>query len=97
MNRTFEIMPRKADAEFPEFQSSIYEPVGGLHNLICEVYVDSEAEYIKRCLNGHDDLLAALREIEAHHVEQNRIKGRDESHSRTLRIARAAIAKAGQP
>lgn len=40
------------------------------------------------------ELLAALIEIEVYHVEQNRIKGREESHSRTLRIARAAIAKA---
>jgi len=40
------------------------------------------------------DLLDALKEIEAHHVEQNRIKGREENRSTTLRIARAAIAKA---
>lgn len=42
------------------------------------------------------DMLAALLEIEAHHVEQNRIKGRDESRSATLRIARTAIEKATQ-
>lgn len=40
-----------------------------------------------------DDLAAALRELEAHHVEQNRQKGRDESRSTTLRIIRAALAK----
>lgn len=38
-------------------------------------------------------LMDALREIEIHHVEQNRIKGRDESRSATLRIIRDAIAK----
>jgi len=47
-----------------------------------------------RLIVAAPDLLAALEEIEAHHVEQNRIKGRDESRSHTLQIARAAIAKA---
>lgn len=36
-------------------------------------------------------LEAALRAIEAHHVEQNRIKGRDENRSTTLRIVREAL------
>jgi hypothetical protein len=40
------------------------------------------------------EMLAALREIEAHHVKRNRQKGRAEERSLTLRIARAAIAKA---
>jgi hypothetical protein len=39
-------------------------------------------------------LLAALKEIESHHTEKNRAAGRPEWHSKTLRIARAAIAKA---
>lgn len=45
-------------------------------------------------LAASPDLLAALEAIEAHHVEQNRAKGRDESRSHTLALARAAIAKA---
>lgn len=32
-----------------------------------------------------------LRELEAHHVAQNRIKGRDESRSTTLRLTREAL------
>lgn len=36
-------------------------------------------------------LRRALFRIEAHHVEQNRIKGRDESRSNTLRMVRAAL------
>lgn len=39
-------------------------------------------------------LLGALKEIESHHVLQNALKGRPETRSRTLRIARAAIAEA---
>lgn len=52
----------------------------------------SQQLYTERTLTT--ELLNALRNIEHHHVEQNRLKGRDESHSTTLRIARAAIAKA---
>jgi hypothetical protein len=47
-----------------------------------------------RLIAAAPDLLAALRAIEAHHVEQNRQKGRPEERSTTLRLARAAIAKA---
>ena len=39
-------------------------------------------------------LVDALIAIEAHHVDLNAARGRDESHSYTLRVARAAIAKA---
>lgn len=39
-------------------------------------------------------LRAALGEIEAHHVEQNRLKGRAEDRSQTLRIARRALEEA---
>lgn len=95
--RTFEIMLCDPNAKGLNFQAGIYEPLGGAHNLICEVYTTSEAEYIKHRLNTYDELLAALLEIEAHHVNQNRIKFRDESRSHTLRIVRAAIAKATLP
>jgi hypothetical protein len=47
-----------------------------------------------RLIAAAPDLLKALEEIEAHHVEINRSVGRDESHSSTLRIARTAIKKA---
>ena len=40
------------------------------------------------------DLLAALREVEQHHVQQNAEVRRPEEQSYTLRIVRAAIAKA---
>jgi len=36
-------------------------------------------------------LETALRALEAHHVEQNRLKGRDESRSTTLRLIREAL------
>ena len=36
-------------------------------------------------------LVEALAKIEAHHVEQNQRKGRDESRSTTLRIVREAL------
>ncbi len=49
----------------------------------------------ERAAAERDELIQALREIETNHVKQNRSAGRDESHSTTLRIARAAIAKAG--
>ena len=61
MARTFEIMPRDPIAKGLQFQSSIYEPIfnGRAHNLICEVYIANEAEYIKHRLNTYDDLLAS--------------------------------------
>lgn len=40
------------------------------------------------------DMLAALKAVEAHHVKLNAKVGRPESHSRTLMLVRAAIAKA---
>jgi hypothetical protein len=43
------------------------------------------------------DSVDVLREIEAHHVEQNRLKGRDESRSKTLRLVREAIAALSSP
>lgn len=57
----------------------------------------AEAEANARLIASAPELLAALSEIEAHHVEQNRAKGRPESRSRTLRVVRAAIAKAEGP
>lgn len=57
--RTFEIMPRDPSAKGLNFQSSIYEPIGNGHNLICEVYLTEEAEYIKQALNGYDPLVKA--------------------------------------
>lgn len=42
--------------------------------------------------NAHAALVAALREIEAHHVELNNKAGRPLERSRTLRIARRALA-----
>ena len=53
-----------------------------------------EKERADKYRNAHDDLLEALKEVERHHVEQNRAKGRNESRSYTLSIVRAAIAKA---
>lgn len=47
-----------------------------------------------RLIAAAPELLEALQAIERHHVEQNRLKGRDEGKSKTLTIARAAIAKA---
>jgi hypothetical protein len=41
-------------------------------------------------------LVSKLRELEAHHVEQNRLKGRAESRSKTLRIVRDALREAGE-
>ncbi|MBP3955456.1 hypothetical protein J8F10_09195 [Gemmata sp. G18] len=43
---------------------------------------------------GRADLLEALKEVERHHIEQNRVKGRDASRSKTLAIVRAAIGNA---
>jgi len=54
----------------------------------------ADARLIVRAVNAHEQLLAALEEIEAHHVEINRRVGRPEEHSHTLRVVRAAIAKA---
>ena len=50
--------------------------------------------FIVRACNAHDALVSTLKAVEAHHVEQNRIKGRDEANSTTLRLIRAALAKA---
>lgn len=52
--------------------------------------VEVDGEYLS-LLAERDALRAALQEIVAHHVEQNRIKGRDEAHSHTLWLARAAL------
>lgn len=45
--------------------------------------------------SGLKELIAALLEIEVHHVEMNAERGRPEVRSETLRIVRAALAKAG--
>lgn len=66
---------------------------------IAEVgHIDQEhVEADARLIATAPEMLAALREVEAHHVEQNRIKGRDEARSHTLNVVRAAIAKAVAP
>jgi hypothetical protein len=74
MARQFEIMPRNPEAKGLEFQSSIYEPLPGCHNLICEVYVTAEAENIKRALNSQPDLLQACE------VAQALIQSFDKAH-----------------
>lgn len=51
------------------------------------------AAFISRASNAHDKLVEALRAVEAHHVEQNSLKGRPEERSKTLQIVRAALAK----
>lgn len=55
------------------------------------------AEHIVLCVNSHELLVKALRDVEAHHAKQNQMRGRDESRSFTLRTVRAAIQKATQP
>jgi hypothetical protein len=40
------------------------------------------------------DMYEALKEIERHHVEQNRMKMRPEENSHTLHVVRAALDKA---
>ena len=40
-----------------------------------------------------EKMYGALQEIERHHVEQNRLKGRPEERSHTLEVVRAALAK----
>lgn len=54
---------------------------------------EPDAETVRRAA-CFDELVAALRDIETHHVAQNALKGRDENRSLTLRLARAALAKA---
>ncbi len=47
-----------------------------------------------RLIAAAPEMLAALKAIEAHHVEINAQAGRPEERSTTLRLVRAAIAKA---
>ena len=42
--------------------------------------------------NSAAQLREALEAIESHHVNNNRLAGRDEAHSKTLKIAREALA-----
>jgi acid stress-induced BolA-like protein IbaG/YrbA len=49
---------------------------------------------ISRLLDIKRELLAALKEVEEHHVEINKRAGRPQTDSQTLAIVRAAIAKA---
>ena len=53
-----------------------------------------QAEANARLIASAPNMLAALREIEAHHVKLNAEAGRAEERSHTLSIARAAIAAA---
>jgi hypothetical protein len=85
-------MPRDPEAKGLEFQSSIYEPRGHAHNLICEVYLTEEAEYINRCLNSHADLLEAC--IAAWDV-LNEFCGASYDVGGEQEKCRAAIVKAG--
>lgn len=50
-----------------------------------------------RLIAAAPELLEALREVERHHAEQNRARGRDEARSHTLSTVRSAIRKATQP
>jgi len=52
-----------------------------------------EAHANARLIAAAPDLLAALRDVEAHHVEINKRAGRAEADSWTLTVVRAAIAK----
>lgn len=55
---------------------------------------DKETERRRRIEDAADDMLAVLKAIEAYHAEVYATAGKDESHSYTLRVARAAISKA---
>jgi hypothetical protein len=81
--------------------------------VVTEVEYEPDAEgeaNLHLILNAHDILKLAnhqakviegmrgfLGEVEAHHAEQNRLKGRDESRSKTLAIIRKGIALADAP
>ncbi len=52
------------------------------------------ADACERLAEENERLRTALDALEAHHVEQNREKRRDESRSTTLRLIRAAITPA---
>lgn len=60
-------------------------------------YRDGEGMANATLLAAAWTMLQALLKVEAHHVEQNREKGRPEERSLTLALVRAAIAAAGQP
>lgn len=64
------------------------EPEDVAYVTLCE---DEEMEANARLLAAAPDMLAALRDVEAHHVALNGRIGRDESRSRTLAIVREAI------
>jgi uncharacterized membrane protein YccC len=60
-----------------------------LHDAADMLYdASQELEHLRREIAA---MREALRDIIAHHVEQNRIKGRPETESTTLRIARTAL------
>ena len=65
-------------------------PIG---DVVCDANSMRAADmgFIITACNAHDALVGALEAIEAHHVKQNAVKGRDEAHSTTLRLARAAL------
>ncbi len=58
---------------------------------------EEEQDANLRLIAAAPDMLAALRAVEARHVEQNALRGRDESRSTTLRLVRDAIARATAP
>lgn len=62
----------------------------GTIDRLVDAYRESKIK-VREAEAARERVEAALQEIEAHHVEQNAHKGRDESRSTTLRIARAAL------
>lgn len=64
MSETFKVMPRNPAAQGLEFQSSVYEDLGGAHNLICEVYVTSWAEKIAAALNERETQAQRIKALE---------------------------------
>lgn len=49
---TYKVMPRDLNASGLVVQAGVYYPVGGMHNLICEVYRLEMAQHICNVLNA---------------------------------------------
>lgn len=78
-------------AEQAEVVSDKVDPSNGMAWMRCSPGLP---EYVEGLEAERGSLVSALREIESHRVAQNKLKGRSEEHSTTLRIVRAALAKA---
>jgi hypothetical protein len=57
----------------------------------CQKGKRADLTHILNCVNAHDDLVAALREIAGEDIESGRVNGQA---ARAVRIARAALTKA---